>query len=164
MAKQYVQRQFSGFLGVGDSTDPVTVDPSTVAWTSVDINPSNILKIEPGLYSSETAVIAGDEAETLTVGLPASYDSDDRLSFTLRTDQNLRVTVVSPDHPTSTVLVYAPTDGYGFYSVVETVTSISIVSLGGDDTTVEYACFSYPDLTLAASWRDGDQTIGVVES
>lgn len=160
----YVQRQFSGFLSIGTATDPVTVGLTSRAWELQDVYPSNILKLEPGLFSTTTARIDAALSTTHTASLPSSYTSASRLSFTLRTDQNIRVSVVSPDHPDSVCLVYVPAGQFGFYSVVQTVTSIKIVNISASDATIEYCCFQYPDLTSADSWRDGYQTLGVIST
>ncbi len=164
MANVFVQRQFNGFLGEGDTTNPVTVGLPSMLWQNVDVTPSTILQLDPGSFSTGTAGVNASLSSVYTIPLPASYVSTSRLSFTMKTDQNIRVSVVSPDHPDSTVLVYVPDDGYGFYSVVETVTSINVVNLGDTDAIIEFACFTCPDLTAVGSWRDGYQTLGVVSS
>ncbi len=160
----YLQRQFSGFLSAEAATDPVTVAYTDRLWELQDVYPSNILKFGAGLYSHTAARVDAALSTTHTASLPSSYASTSRLSFTLRTDQNIRVTVVSPDHPDSVVLVYVPDGETGLYSVVETVTSIKIVNISDTDATIEYVCFQYPDLTDADSWRDGYQTLGVIST
>lgn len=158
----FIQRQFSGFLAVGEATDPVTV--ASRAWELQDVYPSTILKLEPGKFSTTTVRIPADRADTQTVDLPSSYDVTQRLCFVLSTDQDLLIAVVSPDHPASSTVVYAPADQLGVYSVVETITSITITCIAGDDAFVSYFVFEYPDLTSADSWRDGYQTLGVVST
>ncbi len=158
----YIQRQFSGFLAVGETDDPVTVSPSNRAWELQDVYPAAILKVAAGKFSTTTARIAADRAETHTVDLPSDYDATKRLCFLLSSTQDLLIAVVSPDHPASSTVVYAPTDQLAVYSVVETITSISIQCIGGEDASVSYFIFEYPDLTLVDSWRDGYQTLGVV--
>ncbi len=164
MANLFIQRQFTGFLGSGESTLATTVGLPNTVWQSNDVPPSHILKLDPGLFSTASAVVPAALSATHTVALPQSYTSDQRLSFTLKTSGNIRVTVTSPDHPNSVTLVYAPEDSSGFYATVQTVTAITVVSLSDTDTEIEYACFTVPDLNSPASWRGGYQTVGVVST
>ncbi len=164
MANVFVQRQFSGTLAVGTVESLIRVGPDDMAWQLTDVYPGQVLKLDPGKFSNTTIRIAADRAETHTVVLPSAYSAASRLCFTLASDQDLLIAVVSPDHPASSTVLYAPDDQVGVYSVVETVTSITLTNIGGDDAFVSYFCFEYPDLTIAASWRDGDQVIGTVAS
>ncbi len=156
----FILRQFGGFLATGDVTDPVTVALPDKDWEQKDVYPSTILKLDTGKYSSTQVTVYSNS----TVDLPSSYDTANRLSFTLRTNQNLRVTVVSPVHADSVITVFVPADQYGFYSICERVTSIALDNVGDGEAAVEYFCFEYPDLDAAASWRDGFQTLGTVSS
>ncbi len=160
----YIQRQFSGFLAPGTVTDSSTVSVAAKEWEQQDVYPSTVLKVDTGKYSSTQATVLAWLAETHTVDLPSSYTPGTRMNFTLRTDQPLKITVTSPDHPASETMVYAPSGQYGFYSVVETITSIDIVNVSAYDAVIEYFCFEYPDLDDAGSYRDGYQTLGVIST
>lgn len=161
----FIQRQFSGTLADGTVTSLIRVGPDDIAWEMTDVYPGNVLMIEPGLFSSVSTRIAADRAETHTAILPSEYSAvtaNDRLCFSLSSDQDLLIAVTSPDYPATSLILYAPTGELGIYSVTQTVTSITLTNIGGDDATVSYFSFALPDITLAASWRDGSQVIGTV--
>lgn len=158
----FVQRQYSGFVGDGSSTDPTTYSKQSRLWELQDVYPSKILKLADGLYIANQAQVAGASFQTYAVPLPGSYSSTNRLCFALKTDQNIKVSFTSPDNPASAVIVYAPSGQYGFYSCCQTVTSISIVVPGATAANISYVAYQLPDLSLTGSWRDGYQTVGIV--
>lgn len=164
MANVFILRQFSGVLVDRDTDNLKTVSIEGRIWETVDVYPSTILKLAPGKFSTSSDIVAADRVDTHTVILPSSYNVLSRLSFTLSTDQDLLITVVSPDHPNSSVVVYAPDGQDGTYSVVETITSINIQCINGTDANIEYFCFEYPDLTSPDSWQSGNQTTGSVSA
>lgn len=155
----YVQRQFSAFLGNGSNTDPVMYGVANRLWTSQDVYPAKILKLASG--EAQTVVLFLNVDSAGTVSLPSGYVSTSKLMFTLSTDSTVKVVTVSPDHPTSTVLVKAATGQNGLFSFVGTVTSIVVTNESLTATaTVIYNLFEYPDITDPDSWRDGTQTTG----
>ncbi len=159
----FIKRQFSGFLGTGDtSLDTNTYGPFDKPWVTQDVYPSNILRLESGKFISVSVTVPAGMVTEYTCILPSSYDTTKRLSFTLKTDQNLRIKVVSPSHADSTGLIYAPIDQFGLYVLSERITSIKIETVAFEDALVEYFAFEVPDLTVEGSWLFGTQTVGIV--
>ncbi len=157
----FIQRQFSAFLGEGDDTDPVTYPISTRIWSEQDVYPSNILKIADGLQASGRLTVLTSGPKTLA--LPQLYDSASRLFLVMSVTAITKVVIASPAHSTSTVLLRpgAATDQRGILTLNDRITSITISTLGAF-TMIEYFCFQMPDLSIAASWQNGYQTLGVI--
>lgn len=156
----YVQRQLSAFCAPGDNTDVVTFAPSIQLWAEQDVYPSKILKLADGkVLSNRVTIGSGSTA----MPLPEAYSSTKRLAFFLTSNYGVKITTVSPDHPTSTVLTAIDANDQALFCFIGTVTSITLnTSLTAVD--VQYFCYEYPDITLAASWQDGVETVGTVST
>lgn len=158
----YVQRQISAFLGNSDATDPVEYGIGDRIWSMQDVYPSKIMIVNSGGYSVNEFVVAA--SGTFALDLPQSYTSSQKLAVYIWAAQTVKVTTLRPGTTTSVVLIRAGTasDSGGFFAVTGRITAISVVNPSSTATaTVQYFCYQYPsDISVAAAWRDGAQTIG----
>lgn len=154
----YAQRQFSLTVAAGSVTE-LSAAPKPV-YQMTDVHPKYVLKLADGKANGDTASIAAGGSFSLP--LPSDYASSKRLFVALRATGIVKATVVSPDHPTSDVMVRPPyLSSEGIFSFVGTVTSITINNPTIAEVRLQWFLFEYPDLALADSWRDGGRALGI---
>lgn len=159
----FVQRQISGFLGVGDDTLANQYAPESNLWSMQDVSPTTILKVDNALQNSGTITLAASGTAALT--LPQAYDSANQLYCYVSTDVEVKAVTVSPAHSTSTVMVTSIGSPLrGILSFVDRVTSLTLTNTSATSAIVRYFFVELPDLTSVDSWRSGYQTLGVVSS
>ncbi len=158
----YLQRQISAFIGNSSYTDPVRYGIGDRIWASQDVYPAKIQILNDGDIMADEITFAALGSGALP--LPSGYTSAGRLSVFMRVSSTVKIVIVSPSVSTSTVLVKAgtATDSNGFFSFTGRVTSMTVTNPSATAAaTVEYFAWEYPsDITVAAAWRDGAQTIG----
>jgi len=161
---EYVQRQVSGTLCVGDYSTMAQFDPSKNLWSQTDVVPTTIMKIGNGKTSSGVLTLPATTG-TATVPLPQNYDTAQRLAVTIYSDKIIKVTTVSSAHTTSVGLIRpgASPDQKGMMSWVGRVTSITLANVQSTAATVTYMMWEYPeDIENQSAWRTGSQTTGVI--
>ncbi len=162
MANEFAQRQITGFMGPGTALLANQYDPSAYLWQIQDVYPSKVMKLDPGKFTSGSLTIAATSGSD-TLPLPGNYSSARRLAVFIASTQTIKCVTVSPAHATSTVMITAGSAQSGLLIFNERVTSITLSNAGSTAATVDYTTWEYPaDITVAAAWQDGDQTIGTV--
>ncbi len=159
----YVQRQFAGWMAPGDDTEACTYAPSERIWDFRDVTPSAILKLADGKWVADSRTIA--ISSSLTLALPADYDTAERLCVNIQTNRLLKAVVVIPVVGTSTALIRPglSTDQNGLWVSASRVTSIVITNTSSTLTAkVSWALYELPDLEDPDSFLQGYQTIGII--
>ena len=160
---EYVQRQITGSLCLGDASTLAQFDPSRNLWSHLDVRPSTIMKLESGKHSSGTLTLPATTGSAV-IPLPQDYDTAERCAVFIFSDLTVKVVTVSPAHSTSTGLIKAgaAADQPGMMSWVGRVTSVTVSNANATAATVKYLVWEYPtDITDNDAWRDGAQTTGV---
>lgn len=162
----FLQRQHALVLASGQ-VDSLRDVPQAV-WRLRDVLPKYTLSLADGKMIAGYFRIAA--AANSTFDLPPEYTPGARLCGIIIVDAKAKLVMVSPTFGTNTYVLYG-TNGTtkgnhrGIYEFCCDTTSINIaipsVPNGGEDTLVEHAFWELPDLSLAASWRDGPIALGV---
>lgn len=155
----YALRQISASCVEGGKTE-LSAAEKTV-YQLADIHPRYILNIGNGKAISDYISIAATGG-SFSLPLPNGYDASKRLFVLIRSTKTIKCAVVSPDHPASTTLIRAGNNQDGIYSVVETITSITLTNPQSSVAKVEYFLFEYPDITNNTGWRSGEQSTGLM--
>lgn len=131
------------------------VDSAPTVFTVADKSP----KLLPEGMQVITRSIA--TTTSYSVPLPAGYASTSLLQVIVRTNGVLKATIVSPDHANSVSLIYGTSSEAGHYSVVDTVTSLTLYNPTASSVIAEIFLVVLPDLTDPASYLDGEIATGV---
>lgn len=145
------------FAKLAPTSQATISDLGISKWTMRDVDPNTRLVVE----EQDNAEIVMVTTASFTIQLPEDYTGADRLFAIFESDGILRVAVTLTDMSTSTVLVRGTSDAKGFYSFTEKVSSITISNPSAVSINVRYAVMTYPDLTVAASFRGGASVFGV---
>lgn len=158
----YITKQVAATLTRGEPTKSTGI--VTALYRLKDILPKYQLVLADGKWASDAIVMNASDTEAMQ--LPVAYSSANRLAAYFSTDEIVKVTIVSPVHGTSNFLMKGrDSDALGFLCWQGRVTSITLtIPAGADDTSIEYFMFELPDLSLAASFRGGQQATGVAVS
>ena len=111
-------------------------------------------------------VVKLDASDTYTVVLPANYTDASRLAILIRTDAVIKVDIDSPTHGDPLICLVKGTNGtsdgshYGWFSAQMDVTEMIITAVA--DAQIAYYLYKIPDLTVAASYREGSIAFGTV--
>lgn len=133
-----------------------------------DVLPKYVLKLANGKYTQNSARLAA--TESLTVALPAGYDTTEKLACVVRSTETIKAVIVDPDLGTSTHLIKSTsgtTEGnhFGVLQWQGRITSITLsVPTAFDTALVDWFLWEIPDLTDPDSWQIGTQATGVVSS
>lgn len=172
MSNEFIQRQITGTVGIGDYTTMAQFDPSKNVWSLNDVRPTTIMKIDPGKHSSGVLTIPATTG-TATVPLPESYDTANRLAVFIFSNTIIKCVTVSPAHSTSSVLIKpsaasnanSSNEQRGILNWIGRVTSITLSNVQSVAATVQYMMWEYPtDISASTTWRSGAQTTGVITS
>lgn len=162
----FAQRQFAIVLGAGAPASLADVATPLVPWR--DVLPKYVLKLTDGKFN--TGYFRRAVNTSNGIALPNNYSSTAQLAGVIIANGKAKVRVVSPTYGTSNVLLYGTKgstlgDHRGIHAFVADTTSVTVLIptalQGGADTLIEYAFWEVPDLTAAASWRDGLLALGV---
>lgn len=156
-------RQLNARLLEGEQTN--VAGSRRIPFKLTDVSPSVVLKLGDGECIHDSYNFS--TGTSFVVPLPVSYTSADQLQVFLQATKTCKVVIVSPVEGTSTIILYgtdSSTDGdhFGVLSFTQRITSITITS-AQSNVQVNYSLFKLPDLSLAASFRDGSLTTGVEE-
>jgi hypothetical protein len=145
------------------------VDATKFIWQFRDVEPRNKLKVDPGLYSSGISTCTN--IVNFVIPLPKNYDPTKYLAFYATTNLPTFVEIVSAVNGTRKAYVYgtdstAEGEHFGTLAFQESgITSVTVKhdpSFVNSTVTIVWAMYQMPDLSLAASWKDGVQTLGVI--
>ncbi len=161
----FVRRQYAAACGQGShSTLP---DCTIFPYRFTDVNPRNTLNLEDDKFTSDYTALTANTSFSIPV--PDGYSSANKLGVILRATAITKVVIVDPSAlGTSTFLIKATsgtTKGNhpGILAWSGRVTSITVsVPSAFDTSLVQWFLYEIPDLTLASSWKNGYQTLGVV--
>lgn len=148
-------------------------DVVTYPFRWIDVPRRMVLKlVGDGRMESDYVVLIPSATKTIT--LPNGYtagvtlaNGGKRLRCSFRSNDVVRLVIVSPDQGTSTILVKGTNgttngnhDGYLVFTGTITSISIQAPATNAADVEVEYMLYELPDLTTSAAYRDGTLAFG----
>lgn len=159
----YVLRQVAAHLAAGNVEQLAYA--GNVPWRFKDVLPKYALNVEESKISQGQTLA---NSSSYTVPLPTGYTNTARLACFIQANGGspVKVTVVSPDHGTSTFML-SPTnsDTLGVHPGIVmwcgTVTSIAVITQSPNEVPVEWFLFELPDLDDADGYRIGQLALGV---
>lgn len=134
------------------------------------------LNLAAGKSITHTFSSAADSVadKTYTLVLPQNYDTDEKLYISVVTNGRLQVKYTSPTFGSNQRVLLKGTDDtsagthLAFWIYQGDMTEIQLIqpptSTGGTDIDVVVFMYEIPDLSLAASYADGEIGLGVMES
>lgn len=131
-----------------------------------DVLPKYVLKLEDGKYTQNYVRLAA--TESVTVALPANYDTDQRLACVIRSTAIVKAVIVDPVLGTSTHLIKSTSGStkgnhFGVLQWQGRITSITLsVPTAFDTALVDWFLWEIPDLEDPDSWQIGTQATGFV--
>jgi len=137
----YAKRRFSAAMGKTNITLRRATDIKDIMW-GVKYSKPQTLTTDRQVGS--TYVIPASGSKVLDE--PFDYLDIDRLIIMLRTNGILRLTVRSPDHSASKVLLKGTADVAGQYIFTDTIKSITVENPTTDDAELIYMAFQLPDI------------------
>ena len=134
---------------------------AVVEWLSHDVRSKYQLLVGDGkCVGGYPSIVASG---SYSVPLPTEYSSTSRMLCIFASTGVARVSVVSPDHSNSTIILKGESSSRpGIVVWNGTITSITVANPGSSEIGVQYSLVELPDLTDVDSFRGGIYNYGSI--